>query len=255
MIELAGILISGTGVQNETEIKIIEGWTVKEIAEYLERKEIVDKKDFLETIENIRELESWKTKYEFLGELANLHFPTTNVQFLEGYLFPDTYRIFKDATSEEIIRKMLDNFDQKLDLEMRREIKKQGKTIFEVITMASIIEKEVPFEKDRAIVSGIFWKRLEAGMPLQADSTLNYFTGHKSRALSAEELKIDSFYNTYLYPGLPPTPICNPGLSAIQAAVWPKDSPYWFFLSKEDGQTIFSRTLEEHNRNKARWLK
>ena len=265
IVQIAKILTQGIGMQNERRITIIEGWTIKKIAEYLEKEGIVSKNDFLKAVKNIGKLGHSDIKeYEFLKELSNYKLPrprfakrggqATSYKLLEGYLFPDTYRIYKDATAEDIIKKMLDNFDQKLTSEMRHEIKKQGKTIFETVIMASIIEREVPNYEDRIIVSGIFWKRLEVGMPLQADSTLNYFTGNKSRALSSEELKIDSFYNTYLYPDFPPTPISNPGLSAIKAAIYPQESPYWYFLSKKTGETVFSQTLEEHNQNKRKWL-
>ena len=272
IIQIAKILTSGIGVSNEREIKIIEGWTIQEITEYLEKEGIVSKNDFLKALEDMKkdirilgyQKDNPPASTAKRGELTpfvkgeyeptNPQLSTPSLQLLEGFLFPDTYRIYKNATPEDIIKKMLNNFDQKLTPELRQEIKKQNKTIFEIVTMASIIEKEVPLDKDRMIVSGIFWKRIESGMPLQADSTLNYFTGHKSRALSSEELKIDSFYNTYLYPDLPPTPIGNPGLSALRAAIYPEESPYWFFLSKEDGETIFSRTLEEHNRNKVESL-
>lgn len=248
LVQLSKILTLGIGAVNEREIKIIEGWTLKEIGEYLEKEKIVDKKEFLDKISDPAILQTLKKDYKFLEDKPE------GID-LEGYLFPDTYRIFKDAKPEDILKKMLDNFDQKLTLKMREDIKIKNRTIFEVISLASIVEKEVPGDKDREIVGGIFWKRLEAGVPLQADSTLNYFTGGKSRALSSEELKIDSFYNTYLYPGLPPTPISNPGLSSLRAAIYPAESPYWYFLSKEDGETVFSRTLKEHVENKMKWVK
>jgi len=248
MVQLAKILTLGIGAVNEREIKIIEGWTLKEIGEYLEKEKIVDKKEFLDKTSDPAMLQAFKKSYKFLEDKPEKI-------GLEGYLFPDTYRIFKNAKPEDILKKMLDNFDRKLTLEMREDIKVKNRTIFEAISLASIVEREVPKDKDRKIVAGIFWKRLEAGIPLQADSTLNYFTGRKSRALSSEELKIDSFYNTYLYPGLPPTPISNPGLSSLRAAIYPEESPYWYFLSKEDGETIFSQTFKEHVEKKMKWVK
>jgi len=104
-------------------------------------------------------------------------------------------------------------------------------------------------------VSGIFWKRIDAGVPLQADSTVNYATGKSARAASLKDLKFNSPYNTYLYPDLPPGPIGNPGISAITAALNPKESPYWFFLSREDGTTVFSKTLDEHAAAKEKFLR
>lgn len=244
--QLVDYLAKGIGAMASRELKIIEGWTIDDIGAYLEEQGITTKQEFK----------------IFVG-VSNSQFPISNFQFLldkpkkvglEGYLFPDTYQVYKNATAEDIARKMLENFDKKLTVEMRADIEKRGRTIFDIVRMASIIEAEVPHVEDRPIISGLLWKRLEVGMLLQVDSTLNYSTGNKSRALSLEELKIDSMYNSYKYPGLPPTPIGNPGLDAIRAAIYPKESPYWFFLSSKDGKTIFSKTLEEHNAAKAKYL-
>ena len=150
---------------------------------------------------------------------------------------------------------MLDNFDKKVTSDIRREIERQKKTLFEIITMASLIEKEVRTEEDRSVVSGILWKRLSIGMALQVDATIVYITGKNTTRISSEETKINSPYNTYRRPGLPPGPIANPGLSAIHAAIYPKESPYLYYLSTPDGNTIFSRTLEEHNKAKSRYLR
>jgi len=172
---------------------------------------------------------------------------------LEGYLFPDTYNIEKNDGVKKIVEKMLENFGIKLDSQLREEIQKQGKSVFEIITMASLIEKEVRIYIDKETVSGVLWKRLDSNMPLQVDATIVYVTGKKT--VSKEETKIDSLYNTYKYLGLPFGPICNPGLDSIKAAIYPKESKYWYYLSTLEGETIFSRTLEEHNMNKAKHLK
>ena len=243
--QLVDYLAKGIGAMAERELKIIEGWTIIDIDEYLFKEGVAKKDEFIQAVG------------------PNYQLPITNYQFftdkpkkkgLEGYLFPDTYQVYKNATVEDIARKMLENFDKKLTAEMRVDIESRGRTVFDIVRMASIIEAEVPHVEDRPIISGLLWKRLEVGMLLQVDSTLNYATGNKSRALSFEELKIDSLYNSYKYPGLPPTPIGNPGLDAIKAAIYPKESPYWFFLSSKDGKTIFSKTLEEHNAAKAKYL-
>lgn len=229
----------------EEEIRIIEGWSAKEIGGYLENKGIISQEEFLAGISNIQYLISNYPVLEDKPKGASL----------EGYLFPDTYRIYKKATLEEIIKKMLDNFDKKLNQELRDEIKKQGRTIFEVITLASIIEKEVPKKEDKFLISGIFQKRLKYGIPLQADSTINYFTGKKLRQATLEDIKIDNPYNTYKYKGLPPGPISNPGLDSILASIYPKESDYWYFLNKEDGTTVYSKTFEEHIKNKLKYLR
>lgn len=225
--ELTRVLVAGDTVSRERDITILEGWTRKDIAEYLEKEGVVKSKDFLDTTKD-----------------------------LEGYLFPDTYRIFKDASAEEIIVKMRANFDRKVTSTMRADIKKQKKTLDEILIMASILEREVRTSEEMQIVSDIFWRRLAIGMLLQADSTINFVTGGKRPRATYDDLKIDSPYNTYKYRGLPPGPIGNPGLSAITAAIYPKKNDYWFFLTTEDdGHAIFAKTLDEHNRNRMKYLK
>jgi len=141
---------------------------------------------------------------------------------------------------------MLDNFDNKFSVTLREEVTKQGKTLFEILTVASILEKEVRTAKDMKIASGIFWKRMRIGMPLQVDATTIYSLGHND--LESSDLKDDSPYNTYLNKGLPAGPISNPGLKAIKAALYPIESPYFFYLSKRTGETVFSKTFEDHKR-------
>jgi len=174
---------------------------------------------------------------------------------LEGFLFPDTYRIFRDATPDEIVRIMLDNFDRKFNPEMRARTASQGRTVFEIVTMASIIENEVRGEDDRRMVSDLFWRRLKEGMALQADSTVNYITGKGHASVLLEDTKNISQYNTYKYRGLPLGPIGNPGISAINAALEPKPNAFVYFLTDKEGTVHYGRTLDEHNRNKAKYLR
>jgi len=174
---------------------------------------------------------------------------------LEGYLFPDTYRFNKDATLDQVIEKMTDNFDLKVNQDLKDEIQRQGKTLDQIIILASLIEKEVATEQDRKIVSGIFWNRLAINYPLQSCATIAYILNIDKWIYSIEDTKIASPYNTYQNVGLPPGPIANPGLLAIRAAIYPQDTDYLFFLSKPDGETVFSKTLEEHNENKERYLR
>lgn len=255
--EIVQILTSGQVIPNQTTIKIIEGWNYKEIGEYLESKINISKENFFAVANET----FWKNKYSFLNDnpfknieskLSNYFYSTV---LLEGYLFPDTYQIYKNATAEDIIKKMLNNFDKKLSNQMRDDIKKQNKTIFETITLASIIEKEVPNDNDRKIVAGIFYKRLREGMRLESCATINYILGNDKKQLSFEDTRVESPYNTYTNDGLSPGPISNPGLSAINAAIYPQETDYLFFLSKPNGETVFSKTFEEHNQNKKKWLK
>jgi UPF0755 protein len=232
------------GGANEFTMVVPEGWRAEDIALYLDRNKIITSSDFLEYI---------STEHAIFKEFNFLNDKPAGVG-LEGYLFPDTYRVFTHSESSDIVEKMLTNFDKKLTVDLRNEIVRQGKTIFEIITMASLIEKEVVSDDDRALVSGVLWKRLEAGIPLQVDATIVYIRGLRSSRVSLEDTLVDSPYNTYKYLGLPSGPIANPGLSAIRAALDPQKSPHLYYLSTPDGETIFSRTLEEHNIAKAKYL-
>ncbi len=174
---------------------------------------------------------------------------------LEGYLFPDTYRVFRADKSEALVRRLLVNFDKKVAGPLASDVESSGHTLFEIVTMASIVEREVRGDDDRAIVADIFWRRIQAGMPLQADSTVNYATGRSDPSVSIADTELDSRYNTYKYPDLPLGPICNPGLSAIKAALHPQANSYWYFLTDAKGKVHYAKTLEEHNRNKAKYLR
>lgn len=247
IIDLAKKLTRGDA-DNEIDLKIIEGWNLKEIAEKLANQKLIKNKNELL---NLALINNYKNNYTFLNNISD-----STTLSLEGFIFPDTYRIYKNSTLQEIINKTLNNFSDKLTPALQTEITAQGKNLYDVIKIASIIEMEVPHEEDRKIVSGILWKRLENDMPLQVDSTLKYIIGKKgSNALTYAELETDSPYNTYKYKGLPPTPICNPGTSAIRSAIYPKNSDYWFYLSDDEGNTIFSKTGEEHESNVEKYLK
>ena len=248
--EIIKILTVGEALSQEKSIRIIEGWSNKDIGAYFEKNSIISAKDFM-ALANAP-LGQWKfsfAKPDFLNDAPKK-------VGLEGYLFPDTYRIFNDTTGEGVISKMLDNFGKKLTPATREEIKRQTKTIYEIITMASVIEKEVRSTDDMKIVSGIFWNRIKNGQALQSCATLAYVLGVNKPQYSVEDTKVDSLYNTYKYRGLPPGPIANPGLNAINAAVYPETTSYNYFLSDPaTGQTIFSKTLDEHNANKYKYLK
>lgn len=244
------------------KITIIEGWNLRDIGSYFEEKGLFKAKEVWElagfpatdySIENNLAKSGVKPK-DFSEEFSFLSDKPKNFG-LEGYLFPDTYEINKGENLEDSIRKILANFDRKLSSDLREEIEGQGKTIFETITMASLIEKEVRSLEDKKIVSGILWKRLKNGMPLQVDATISYITGKNTTRISIEETRIDSPYNTYKYKGLPLGPISNPGIESILAALEPVASAFWYYLSTPEGETIFSKTLKEHNLAKETYLK
>ncbi len=248
--EIAAMLSAGQIKNREKIFKIIEGWTISDIEKSLEKNKIISDKSFSALAK--RKIGDWQFSYAKPDFLAD----APGSVDLEGYLFPDTYRIYVDASAEDIIKKALDNFNIKLSPDLREAISQQNKSIHEIITMASIIEKEVSNEADRNLVSGIFWKRLSLGIALQADSTVNYATGKSSPGVSFEDKEIDSPFNTYKYRGLPPGPICSPSLSSIKAAIYPEQSPYLYYLNRQDtGETIFSKTYEEHLENKNKYLK
>lgn len=255
MAKISDIL---TAAENaEAWVTLIEGWTLRNYADKFESSGLFSDMEFFEQTglpaEDSRALslenptEKWKQEFSSLADKPEK-------ASLEGYLFPDTYKFFLNASAEDTIRRILQNFDKKLRPEWRAEITRQGKSIFEIITMASIIEKEMYGLEDRKMVSDIFWKRLELGMALQSDASVNYVTGKGLTRPSLEDLEVDSPYNTYKYPGLPFGPICNPGAEAIEAAIYPTPNEYYYFLTTPDGEIIYSRTHDEHVANKRRFL-
>jgi UPF0755 protein len=173
----------------------------------------------------------------------------------EGYLFPDTYFILPGATPETIIKMMEGAFDKAVESSgVARDIEYSGMPLHDVITMASLLEKEVPGTQDRRVIAGILWKRLELGMPLQIDAVFPYIIGKNSFELTRADLAIDSPYNTYLYKGLPIGPIANPSLDAIVAAVTPIETEYLFYLSDFEGNMHYSSTYEQHLVAKQKYL-
>jgi len=180
-----------------------------------------------------------------------LNLVSTQFNTLEGFLFPDSYRFQKDASSQEILNKILKNFETKTE-ELRAPKILKGRNFYDILIMASILEKEVP-PQDMPLAAGVLWKRLELDMPLQVDATLVYILGRAIK--SSDTTMLDSPFNSYKFKGLPPTPISNPGLIAMKAALNPQVSDYLFYLSSaKEGKTIFSTTLEEHNLAKIKHL-
>lgn len=171
---------------------------------------------------------------------------------LEGYLFPDTYRFFVNAGGKDIVKKMIDTAEERVS-----SINKTSKdyTLHEVLTLASIVEREVMSEDDKALVADLFLRRLSIGMALQADSTVNYVTGKKTPGISLADRDIESPYNTYQNAGLPPGPISNPGLESIKAVFSPSPNSYLFFLTTPEGEVIYALSHDDHVQNKAKYLR
>lgn len=250
-------LISGSTLENETTIKIIEGWNLRDIADYLEKQKICSAEEFYNLV-------GWPTinydvnnKYPRPQDFSNGHpilaDKPKNYGY-EGFLFPDTYRIFKDAKPEAIIEKMINNFERKVNKEILDAISMSGRNLYDVITLASIVEKEAKTYEDKQRVAGVYYNRLRIGMGLQADPTVNYVTGEVTDRPTYEQIETNSPYNTYKHAGLPPGPICNPGLDSIRAVVNFEKNGYYYFLNTPDGQLIFSKTLEEHKRNRLKYF-
>ncbi len=186
------------------------------------------------------------SKETFLSEVQDKN--------LEGYLFPDTYFLMPSTDEDSIIKIMTDNFSNKISA-LNTDIAKSGHSQSDVIKMASILEEEATTEEDRRIVAGILWKRIALGMALQVDSSFKYINGKTTSDLTTADLQINSPYNSYTHQGLPPTPISNPGIETIEDAINPTKTPYLYFLSGDDGKMHYAATLEEHNANKAKYLK
>jgi UPF0755 protein len=227
----------------EKSITVIEGWNLKNINTYLAEQGF----KFADELSDLK-VKDYSAQYSFLADAPK------NVS-LEGYVFPDTYRVYASSTLDEVLTKMLDNFDSKLTNQMRQDVVSQKKTVYEILTMASILEKEVKSEEDMKIVSGIFWDRIKNGQALESCATLAYILGANKAQYTVADTKIDSPYNTYQNRGLPPGPISNPSLKAIRSAIYPVYTDYNYFLSRPDtGETVFSATYEEHVKNKAKYL-
>jgi len=231
----------------EVEVTIPEGWRSEEIADMLERENIMDGDEFL------RMVREGTFDYDFLADRPS-------GATLEGYLFPDTYRIPAQARPQDLIQRMLDNFGRQFTPQMRQDAAAQGLTVFQVVVLASIVEREAVIPEERPIIASVYLNRLEKGMYLQADPTVQYAKGYDPNTgkwwnpMQIEEADtVDSPYNTFQHPGLPPGPICNPGLGALQAVVYPADTNYLFFFSKGDGSHAFAETYEEHLRNQERY--
>ncbi len=242
--EAANIVIGGQVVPMRVKITFPEGFTIKDMAAKLIANDLAG--DSFAKLANKPTVDI-KSPYPFLNELpANAT--------LEGYLFPDTYYFAKDVTANEIVKKMLDTFSLKVMVAIKSDLELQKKSLFEIITMASIVEGEVKNADDRKIVAGLFWNRLENEMPLQSDATLEYALGDKKIQHSIAETKIDSPYNSYQNKGLPPGPVSNPGLASILATLNPTPTNFVYFLTDpKTGKTVFSKNFEEHVANKAKY--
>ena len=234
------------GRLREVTVTIPEGKRAEEIAALLEEQGLVDAEDFMALVV------SGDFSYDFLHDR-----PEDAPSSLEGFLFPETYRIPIDYDATQLVDLMLATFAERFSPQMRQMAAAKGMTIHEVVTLASIVEREAVIAEERPIIASVYSNRLEQGMYLQSDPTVQYALGYQEDTgqwwkipMSLEEDTIfDSPYNTYMYPGPPPGPICSPGLASLQAVLEPAETSYLFFFSKFDGSHAFAETYEEHLQN------
>ena len=235
-----------SGVTSPLRVVIPEGLRVEQVMERLDQANVIGRAEFRLALQAAETVAA--------GTLAALR-PTG--ASLEGYLFPSAYSFPLDLTANEALRLMLQRFDESISPQLLEEINVSGRTLHEILTIASIIEREVVEDSERALVSAVIWNRLAAGMPLQMDPTVQYAVGSEldwwKRELTREDLAVESAYNTYVISGLPPTPIASPGLASIEAAANPANVPYLYFVARGDGSHAFAVTYEEHQANVERY--
>jgi UPF0755 protein len=233
--EILRRLISGTA--DAVWVTFPEGFTARQIGQRLGARSLVDAGAF--------------TRY---AARTGLDVAGTRTPSLEGYLFPSTYLLPVGGTPERIARILTDQFFRELPPDAASRAHALGLTVPQVITLASLIEREAQADDERALMAGVYYNRLHAGMPLEVDATIEYVFPEHHTVITRRDLEIDSPYNTYRHTGLPPTPIANPGQASIDAAFAPVASQYLFYVYRGNGHHAFAKTLEEHNANVERYL-
>ncbi|MCT4616974.1 MAG: endolytic transglycosylase MltG [Candidatus Gracilibacteria bacterium] len=228
---------------NTTDVTILEGWNIYDIDKYLSDEKLITKGDFIKIAENYSNSEN---KYSFL----------TKGKSVEGFLYPDTYEVLSNNfSSKRLIEKMLDNFNRKIGNSLKNLSKKE---IYDIITMASIVEKEEKVNKNRPIVAGILYSRIEYGTPIGADITVCYpyeLTNKEcTPSFIGSHIRDVNDYNTRTMKGLPASPIGNPSVSSINASLEPKNTDYYFYLHDKNGQIHYAKTNAEHEANKRKYI-
>lgn len=222
-----------TGEKFLVRFTIPEGFGVKEIAERLYGLDLADREDFLKAAEDF-------APYDYMRRREDV------IYAAEGFLFPETYAVESDYSVEEILNLMAGEFDKRVTDEMRARAREMNLSVHDLATLASIVEREVRFAEDRPIVAQVLLKRLALGMPLQVDASLQYLLDAPKEDVTLEDTQIVSPYNTYLNMGLPPGPIANAGIAAIQAVLHPANTDYLYFVADRDGHNHYAYTYDEH---------
>ena len=240
-IQIAAALQDATPA--EVTLNILPGWRLEELAATLPTSGLeITPEEFLQAAH------SRPAEFDFLEDLP----PGAS---LEGFLFPDSYRLSRQLSAEGLISSLLANFDQQVDMDLRQGFKRQGLTLYQAVTLASIVQREAVVKDEMPLIASVFYNRLSAGLKLDSDPTVQYALGFDAskqtwwtNPLSLADLQFDSPYNTYRYAGLPPGPIDNPGLAALQAVAFPGKTPYYYFRAACDGsgKHVFSETFAEH---------
>jgi len=232
MIEILDALQHGVDAQTYS-FTVPEGYTSRQIAFLLKNKGSIDEKEFMDIVKSKKGI-NFKYSHILKGKT------------LEGFLFPDTYSVYKDSTPLEIINKMLQQFQDVVPQDSEYLSEKKGLSMYKLIVLASLIEREAKVEDERPIVAAVYYNRIKKDMLLECDATIQFLFDSPKEFLTYKDLEIDSPYNTYLYKGLPPGPIANPGLSSIKAALSPASVTYLYYVVKGNGRHKFSNTYEEH---------
>jgi UPF0755 protein len=237
-----------SGTSQEAPVTVPEGYTAMDIDALLAEKGIIAPGELMACVQSCD-----FSDVSFLPTAAGL---AERGGRLEGYLYPDTYFVvLDDFDPEAFLRRMLSTFRQKVVVELEGGIASSDRTLHEVVTMASLIEKETRTDDERPVVSGILWKRYDAQMGLGVDATVRYILEKPTAALTTADLNANSPYNLRKFRGLPPGPIASPGIASIRAALKPQESDYWYYLHGKDGQVRYAVTNEEHNLNKYKYLR
>ncbi len=224
-----------TAVPDEVFVTIPEGYTIKKTAAALDKGGVIKGSDYIAlAIQG-------QFKYDFLGDLP----PGAS---LEGFLFPDTYLVPRNGTAKDLIKLQLDNFKKQWDDTRKSQAVQRKLNALQILTIASMIEREARFQEDRPLVASVIYNRLAAGWALQIDATVLYAKGVWQSSVTKEDRMVQSPYNTYLHTGLPPGPIANPGIKAIDAALQPANTGYFFYLSDPQGHNHYAKTNEEFAR-------
>lgn len=227
-----------SGKSEAAQLVIPEGYTVWQIAKAAAKLGNITEDEFLEAARDSSLL------YPYMrGNRGSVTFPT------EGFLFPDTYFVARNASARDMVSMMLENFDRRLNADMKQSIEDKNLSIYQFVTLASLVEKEAKYDEDRPMIASVFLNRLNIRMKLKSDASISYATGSHKAAYSVAETKYDSPYNTYVYEGLPPGPIGNPGMDSMEAVLQAPETSYLYFVADGEGHNYFAMTYEDHLKN------